>query len=156
MCIRDSNNPFKPNNSQQYFLSGRDSNGCEDTSSIFVTVNALPNVTITSLNIKCYGVNDGEIHLSDEIGQPPFQYSIDNVNFDTFPDFINLHPKVYTVSIKDSKGCMSIPIQTEILQLVQELKTNISLSNPSCNGYNNGTIIINGSGGNPPLSLIHI
>lgn len=145
-----NNVPFKPNNSQRYIVVGTDLNGCQDTASIFVPVNIPPNIAISAYNIKCFGVNDGEIHVSAQNGLMPYQYSIDNSNYQSSPDFLNLPIGLYSVSARDSKGCVSQITPIQIFQYVTELKSNTSKIDVKCNGASDGQFTIQTSGGTPP------
>lgn len=144
------NTPFKPNFSRRYKVTGFDNNNCMDTASIFIKVNLLPEITSTALNIKCYGTNDGEIHLMGRNGTPPYQYSINGIDYFNTPDFLGLATGNYIVSVKDSKGCVSQNTSAQILQIVTELKANISQTDVKCNGDQSGQFTIQTSGGTFP------
>ncbi len=55
-------------------------------------------------DISCFGVNDGSIQINATGGIPPYQYSIDGVNFQMSPDFLNLAAGEYNVTIMDADG----------------------------------------------------
>jgi len=145
-----NNIPFKPNNSLRYFVVGTDLNGCQDTASIQITVNELPITNITSSNIKCYGINDGEIHVTAQNGLAPYQYSINNLNYQTSPDFLNLSIGTYSVSARDNRGCISQIIPIQIFQFVTQVSSNISKVDIKCSGSSTGQFTIQTTGGTPP------
>ncbi|MBK9715980.1 MAG: SprB repeat-containing protein [Saprospiraceae bacterium] len=156
-----NNIPFKSNNSQRYVVVGTDLNGCQDTSSIYIIVNEPPVIlTATSHNIKCYGMNDGEIHMLADRGQPPYQYSINGVNYQSSPDFLNLASGNYNISVRDGKGCLSQITQVQIFEYVTELKSSTSKFDVKCNGRNDGQFTIQPTGGTPPyyysLTMVYI
>lgn len=54
--------------------------------------------------ISCYGANDGEIHLTIEGGEAPYEIHYGNV--DTFDNpILNVEPGSYVVTITDARGC---------------------------------------------------
>jgi hypothetical protein len=53
------------------------------------------------------GQNNGEITAVASNGQPPYQYSIDNTNFQSDPVFKDLAPGDYTLTTIDANECLS-------------------------------------------------
>lgn len=53
----------------------------------------------------CPDCNDGKIAISAINGVPPYQYSIDGVNFQSSGIFNNLVPNTYVITIRDAAGC---------------------------------------------------
>ncbi len=75
---------------------------CQDTSTL--GVNAFPT------DVECFGDEDGQILAEGFSGSPEYQYSIDGVNFQPSPRFLNLTPGQYDLTIVDRKGCMNMTI----------------------------------------------
>ncbi len=48
---------------------------------------------------------NGELHINADVYNPPLQYSIDGVNWQTESDFFGLLPGPYTVIVRDAKYC---------------------------------------------------
>lgn len=70
--------------------------------------------TITN-NITCNGANDGSILINAVNGTPPYTYSIDGgLTYQSSPNFFNLSPGGYPVSVLDSLGCQQINVFTII------------------------------------------
>ena len=61
------------------------------------------------------------IFASAQFGVPPYQYSIDGVNFQTSPIFPDLADGDYTVTVKDDAGCISTAVVTVLGSGVVEL-----------------------------------
>lgn len=131
-----------------YTILLRDANGCEDE--IIVTVSVPTELTITSTtrNISCNGLSDGEITVMPSGGTAPYQYSIDNSNFQSAAVFSGLMPGTTTVTVSDDNGCNIDQdiIVTEPVALLGTASTVLS-----CNGAANGSITISITGGTSPF-----
>lgn len=106
--------------------------------------------TYASTNLTCYSNATGTITINQpSFGAPPFQYSIDNINWQSSNVFTGLAASAYTIYYRSSNGCTgSQPVaitQPAILNI-----TNMQLTAVVCNGQSNGAIIINPTGGTPP------
>lgn len=62
---------------------------------------------IETVPVQCYSFRDGMI-LIDSVsgGNPPYYYAIDGTTFSTRPVFDRLWPGKYTVTVRDSLGCI--------------------------------------------------
>jgi hypothetical protein len=79
-----------------------DSNGCSATQSVEVVAGVTPTIT----NIKS-GENFLEIYA--EGGNPPYLYSLDNVNWQTSNVFPNLKAAIYEIFVKSqTNSCTAI------------------------------------------------
>ncbi|MEM9546459.1 MAG: gliding motility-associated C-terminal domain-containing protein [Bacteroidota bacterium] len=83
---------------------------CQDTSTL--SVEGFPT------DVQCFGDEDGVILAEGSSGSPDYQYSIDGVNFQPNPRFLNLPPGQYDLTIVDQKGCMNVTM-VDILQPTQ-------------------------------------
>ena len=123
----------------------KDANGC--TSSLSTELTKLTPVTINIAITPASSCNDdGKITINGSGGASPFQYSLDDVNYFSSPDFINLAAGTYTAYVKDANGCTS-SLSTELTSTAL-LITNLTKSSPSCS--NDGKITINKTGGSSP------
>jgi uncharacterized delta-60 repeat protein len=61
-------------------------------------------MTADIAGITCPGTNDASITMNVSGGVPPYEFSIDGINFQHSSIFPGLAPGVYTVIIKDSNG----------------------------------------------------
>lgn len=59
------------------------------------------------VNIVCAGEESGSINAAGQDGNPPYEYSLDGVNFTPNPIFMDLEAGPYDVFIQDRKGCVS-------------------------------------------------
>jgi hypothetical protein len=92
-----------------YFYRVEDAlSSCGD--STFITVNepTILSVTGTTVSSTCAANSDGSITLSASGGISPYMYSIDfGITWQVSPLFINLPAGTYTVSVRDTNGCVA-------------------------------------------------
>ena len=91
------------------------------STSIPVTVtNAIPGPTLNYVNstllTNCTS-NDATVTVQGSGGTPPYEYSIDLVNFQTSNVFTNLNQGAYIFSVKDANGCIGTPLSVPIQPL---------------------------------------
>lgn len=142
-----SNNSFTGLSKGAYTLTIKDANGLLASSLVNVG-SACVTASATPTNGTC-GNSNGSILVSGTGGTPPYQYSIDGVNFQTAGTFPGLSAAPYTVTIKDAVGLTN---QTTVTlgnspgpTLQQINPTNATCSN------NDGALVIDATGGLPPL-----
>lgn len=92
--------------SGNYSVTVTDLKGCTDTSSVFI--NQPPVIDIPSIDVTdayCYGDSNGVLAVNVTGGTPPFEYSLDGVNYQTSNELTNLFAGNYTVYVRDALGC---------------------------------------------------
>ncbi len=109
--------------------------------------------SVTSSDITCNNNNDGKITVTASGGNAPLTYTL---NPGAVPNltgiFENLPEGIYTVTVTDTKGCnpastSSININNPaIIAISDQSHTNIT-----CNGGNDGSILVAASGGTGTL-----
>ena len=134
-----------------YTATVSDFNGCQET--ISVTINQ-PNAPISNssilTNILCFGNSTGSINISPSGGTLPYNYLWSDGQ--SSQDLSNVPAGNFSVQITDNNGC----IFNESFTLTQPsfpLTQTSSLTNVSCQGGTNGSIITNPNGGNAPYSF---
>lgn len=124
-----------------------DASGCV-TNTIIVNVPVGPNLVTTSgkTDVLCNGGSTGSITVTPpSTGTPPFEYSLDGINWQISPIFSGLAAGTYTVYYRESNGCQgshSVTIAEPAL-----LGGSAGSVAVVCNGQNNGTITVTASGG---------
>jgi gliding motility-associated-like protein len=86
-------------------------------------------------------------------GTPPYQFSIDNLNFQSSSQFIGLGAGAYPVTVRDANNCsVTLDIfSTIVLQPFSPLEiASLSTTPQACTNVINGRIDINAAGGTPP------
>ncbi|MDF2437336.1 MAG: hypothetical protein K0Q95_1712 [Bacteroidota bacterium] len=131
-----------------YTVTVTDNNGCVSTASVAVNNNPGPVASVTSsTNVSCFGGSDGTATSGLTSGSPPFTYSWLPLGGNN-PVATGLIAGTYTVTITDNNGCISTAVSPLITQPTQ-LNVNVTTTNVSCNGGNNGTAMAAAGGGTP-------
>jgi gliding motility-associated-like protein len=89
-----------------YFLTVTDFRGCNDTTSI--VINQPPEIDITGIDVVdafCYADSNGSVTPIVTGGTPPFEYSLDGINYQASSTIGNLMAGIYTVYVRDAFGC---------------------------------------------------
>lgn len=89
-----------------YSLTLTDMNGCMTTAMTTIIEPASVNIdSIIPTNNLCFGGTDGALTVYPSGGSPPFQYSVDSINFQDSPTLTDLPAGTITVTIRDVSGC---------------------------------------------------
>lgn len=114
-----------------------------------VSAGPLLQTTATKTDVLCNGGNTGTITVTQPAaGTAPYEYSLDNVNWQASPVFTGLAAGTYTVYYRESNGCsnsLSITVNEPSLLTATDATTAVV-----CNGQSNGTITITPNGGVAP------
>lgn len=106
--------------------------------------------TVTVVPESAVGANDGQIIVNAPSGgSGAYEYSIDGVNWQPSPVFSPLPPGNYDVYMRDSTYTYcQILLITVVVPAADQLFADITATDITCFGYNDGTIVIsNQSGG---------
>ena len=105
-----------------YNLVVTDANGCSTTPTInSFTIQPLSPIipagtaslfNSNGFNISCNGLSDGTIIASASGGAEGFVYSIDGINFQSYPVFSGLPAGNHTITYKDANGCIANEVFT--------------------------------------------
>lgn len=82
----------------------RDLNNC--TASTIILVPFPLNFTFSKADAACPADPSGRINIQAVNGYAPYQYSLDGVDFSESPNFNNVLPGEYTLTVKDAQGCV--------------------------------------------------
>lgn len=103
------------------------------------------------INVHCYGDASGSITEVPSGGVSPYTYSINGGTFSNNPDFSGLKVGSYSISVKDTNGC----IRSETVVVTQPPHINLTslkVTHPQCFDSTNGRIAIIATGGVPPYT----
>ncbi len=128
-----------------------DSRACEATESVEITEPTPIVLTINSLNISCFGANDGEAWVEATGGLPgnvvPYTYLWDK-GFPNDEDTVRgLDAGLVTVTVADIANCTATA-SVDILE-PNEIFLTITKSDITCFGLTNGEATVSASGGTP-------
>ena len=127
-----------------YTVTVTDINSCNITSSITITEPGSLMATLDSqTNVTCYGGNNGSVVITPTGGVGPYTIS---------PSQNNLTAGAYMFNVTDDNGCQ-VSVPATITQPLSNLTASIaSQNNVSCNGLNDGSVILSMSGGTSPYT----
>jgi gliding motility-associated-like protein len=147
-----SNGPTNANVSSlapgAYSVTVTDANGCTAVDNVTITEPALLVATATSTNVTCNGLNNGTAIVTETGGTAPYTYLWSNGP--TTANVSNLAPGTYSVIVSDANGCTAVDNVTITEPTL--LVATTSSTNITCNGLNNGSASVIGSGGTAPFT----
>ena len=130
-----------------YIINIQDANGCEAQDSTFISEPALLDLKLKGTdNLSCHGSLDGKVFLTGMGGTAPYEFSINQQNWQSDSSFTQLAAGSYTVYLRDARFC----VDSTSFSLNQPAKINLSIqsfSHVSCNGGNDGSFAVQASGG---------
>ena len=131
-----------------YTLTVTDANGCtENTFSATITQpQAALALSGTVTQVKCFQGNDGAIDANVSGGTAPYQYQWNSGQ--ATEDLAALSAGNYVLAVTDANGCTATYTAT-VTQGASELVSAPTQSNPTCNGFADGSVILAVSGGEP-------
>jgi gliding motility-associated-like protein len=133
-----------------YNLTVTDNLGCIKNLSVTITQSSEIIINATTTLIECYGDDDATIAVTISGGNPPYQFQWSNLASSLNQN--NLSPGDYIITVTDNLTCqktLSINIPSPPVFAVNPVVTNIS-----CFGENDGSIILNFVGGIAPVNLV--
>ncbi len=147
---------YVPNNSQGGYAAGTytvtavDETLCEGVFDVTVTDNPPLALALDTIDITCFGMNDGSAIANPSGGVGNFSYLWSDGQVEK--EASNFSPGPYTVTVTDGNGCT---ITGEVL-ITEPEDLNVALIdvvNLICNGEPTGEIRLEGSGGRPPYEF---
>ncbi len=140
------NNLFNKLGATVCYVYYRSSNGCSGSQQVTITEPTRLNSAVSMTPVRCFGESNGTITVNASGGVSPYLFSIDNgVNWQA-PNIFHVIAGTYNAEVKDANGC--ITPQTVVVTQPQLLTAFALNSNATCDGGNDGRIIVNVSGGN--------
>lgn len=129
----------------QYFVTVTDTNGCTATDSVTITEpNAITLLAPTITDVLCYGESNGSAQANAQGGTPTYSTNWYGENANA------LSAGTYYYSVMDANGCEVSDSVT--ISEPQQLTATISSTDALCNGVDDGTAIVQLSGGTLPYS----
>jgi hypothetical protein len=136
----------------KYLLMVSDESGCYETMEIEVPSIGGLTVDIDNLrNESCTDAADGSASLLVTGGQAPYQFTIEDQNYDN-GEFNNLKPGVYSIYVSDQSTCVE-NTYFEILPATPIQLDDVGGTPPSCSSSSDGTLRLKASGGQGNLNF---
>ncbi|MEO8147629.1 MAG: gliding motility-associated C-terminal domain-containing protein, partial [Bacteroidia bacterium] len=133
-----------------YSLTITDANNCTDTISQLISEPPAMVVSTGSVDASC-GQSNGSVSVTASGGTGILSYLW---NTGATTTSINSLPAgTYTVTVTDLNGC-TVSDNANIGNINGPVISNVTFTNVSCNGGNDGTISVVVSGGTPPLQFL--
>ena len=134
-----------------YHVEVTDASGCIDTGVVSLVQSSDVLITSDSVVSSCSGICDGIAIISVDGGEAPYSYDWfenDNINNDSI---YNLCADTFRVEVTDALGCIDTAdvIVTEPVSLIALA---VDSSAATCNGGDNGSAVVGGSGGTLPYT----
>lgn len=130
-----------------YTITVKDANGCTRNFTGSISDSLRVSVSPRTQIVSCYQGNDGAVTLSPIEGFSPFTYALGAGSYSSSSTISGLAAGTYTIRIKDSLGCYA---DTNItISEPSPLSMAFVKINPSCYGYEDGSITAIGAGGTP-------
>jgi gliding motility-associated-like protein len=129
-----------------YALTVTDGNGCQITTSAFVTQPPLLSLISTGSPVSCNGGANGAVSIIASGGTLPYSYQWSNGSNN--PLINNIPAGTYSIIVTDNNGCTTL-----LSTFVNEpplLISNISTIEVACNGEDTGAASVTTGGGTPP------
>ena len=132
-----------------YTLMVTDANGCTDTASITL-VDPVITTSVTVTNASCNSNCDGTATVTVSGGAAPYTYLW--CNGETTTSATGLCVGTCTIIITDANGCTKI--DSAVITQPNILASNITGTNPLCNGFCDGSVSSSPTGGTPPYTFL--
>ena len=127
-----------------------DTNGCQTNIALSILQPTALNGTLSFINSSC-GFSNGSIFSFVAGGIPPYSY-LWSSGGGTFSNINNLIPGLYSVEVKDSLGCI-LNLSTNINNIPGPTVSAATIAGVSCFGGNNGSALVNITGGSSPFTM---
>ena len=134
-----------------YSVTAEDANGCI-SEEIYVLVDPEPlDLQLELLNdVSCNGDTTGTLIVTVSGGQTPYSFAWSNGG--TTAEISTLPAGAYTVTVTDQNGCAA----TATIEITEpgELMANVTSTDETSAGAEDGTVMSNPTGGTPPFTYI--
>lgn len=132
-----------------YTVNVTDARGCT-VNQVFVIQQPIAlNIAYSSNQVSCFGLSDGAIDVNVTGGTAPYSYSWSNGS--TVEDLNSLSAGSYTLTVTDLNGCSTNETIT-ITQPAAPLSTAALVTDISCFGGSDGSIVLTPAGGTAPYT----
>jgi gliding motility-associated-like protein len=132
-----------------YLMSVKDSHGCiADTSLLLTQPNPLT-MSVQVRNVLCFGDTTGQVTVTANAGTPPYTYRSDFNAYVASNVLTGIKAGQRLITVRDANGCLE-DTTLNITEPTKNVITNITVTNPTCEGYTDGKVVISNTGGVTP------
>lgn len=129
-----------------------DAGGCVFTTSVTITEPETISIITETVNIQCFGEQNGAISTIIGGGSSPYSYSWNTNPTETTQNISGLAAGDYEITVTDDNGCTATATAT-VTEPASALSATIIHTNVSCHGGNNGAATASTFGGTEPYSF---
>lgn len=133
---------------QTYTIAVKDQNACIRTLSVQILQPTAFTVRLVSnQSLSCYGNHTGSLEVVGAGGTSPYQYSVNNVSFQSSTVFLGLEAGAYTVYAKDAHNCVVNLANNTVNQPSDITVSLLEKVDVDCDYYQKGSFKVGASGG---------
>lgn len=135
-----------------YTVTATDATGCQRTASATISnPSTAISLTVSAVQVSCFGGANGSLTATASGGQPPFSYVWSNGL--TGAIINNLGPGQYSVTVTDAAECTAVASST-ITQPATAVNASLNVVQPICSGSANGSVNSIVTGGTAPYTYL--
>ncbi|GAB5523778.1 MAG: hypothetical protein Roseis2KO_16500 [Roseivirga sp.] len=131
-----------------HIITARDANGCIVAQTAVIDEPTALTLAPASTNVSCNGADDGSIVVTASGSSGTYEYQLNSETFQSSGSFDNLSPGDYTVTVRD-QSTVSCQMTTATITITEPeaLSANVSKTDVTCNGFEDGMITFSNTGG---------
>ncbi|MBP6732106.1 MAG: SprB repeat-containing protein, partial [Chitinophagales bacterium] len=133
-----------------YTVTATSTTGCTAAATVNLSQPAPLVVTLTPIQLTCFGSNNGAINTSVTGGSGPYSYNWGGGVFTQ--NRTMLAAGTYTVTVTDNKGCTAMPSQSAVVPQPLQLTVATIPAAQTCLGGPTGAVTTTVAGGTTPYS----
>ena len=144
-------NIFRNMAAGNYNMAVRDANLCVFNFTTTVSNNIGVRADSIIDKASCAIIPNGKITIVPTKGIAPFMYQLNSNGYQTSNEFAALFSGNFTVTVKDSAGCL-LNMNIVVGNAARVVLDSVNIIRPTCNGLSNGTIAVYPRLGVPPYT----
>ncbi len=139
--------------SGMYSVQLTDAAGCQISEDILISDSDAALIDVVSSPVTCFGDEDGSISVTIISGTEPYSLTWSGLVFIPNDEYepTNLPSGSYTAAISDAEGCNTF--QEIIVDSPDSLVISETITHVSCNGNDDGEILLDITGGTDPYDI---
>mgnify|MGYP000326954463 CR=1 FL=1 len=135
-----------------HVISVKDINECRIDTTVTLKQPPVIGFSLNVTDLRCFNDNSGSVLINGFGGTQPYTYSYDTKQFDANPTQTGISAGPHTIKMRDSQGCIK-DSNVVFKEPAQLLVNNPIITNPTCEGFADGSIKVYGNGGVQPYQF---
>ena len=137
-----------------YTITIQDGVLCEFSIPVTITDPSVPlsGTLVSKIDVSCFGGTNGSFTVTGIAGVAPYEYSLNETDYQASGTFTNLSAGTYLVTIRDAKPA-TFPVTVVLSEPETAVSATASGINNKCNGDNSGKVIAVAEGGTGPYEF---